>query len=116
MTVRGAGSDGRRPAIGRWSLRVGATMILIVLFTLLGLTLPRWSGAPDMAVPDRPSVRIERDRWGVPTVHGTTDADVAFGVALAHAEDDFRSIQETLLATRSRLGAVKGVEGVACPP
>ena len=86
-------------------------MILLVLFTLLGLTLPRWSGTPDMAVPERPSVRIERDHWGVPTVHGATDADVAFGVALAHAEDDFGSIQETLLANRSRLGAVKGVEG-----
>ena len=30
---------------------------------------------------------IKRDIWGVPHVYGETDADAAFGLAYAHAED-----------------------------
>jgi len=53
-------------------------------------------------------VRIIRDRFGVPHVYGRRDADTAFGLAYAHAEDDFATIQEVLLATRGSLAAVKG--------
>ncbi|PWE18135.1 hypothetical protein DDZ18_00525 [Marinicauda salina] len=47
-------------------------------------------------------VEIARDDWGVPRVIGETDADAAFGLAWAHAEDDFPTIQESL---RAALGA-----------
>jgi acyl-homoserine-lactone acylase len=40
------------------------------------------------------SVTIVRDEWGVPAVYGPTDAAVAFGIAYAQAEDDFRQIEE----------------------
>jgi penicillin amidase/acyl-homoserine-lactone acylase len=53
-------------------------------------------------------VRVLRDEWGVPHVYGKTDADVAFGLAYAHAEDDFASIQGALLASRGRLASVYG--------
>lgn len=53
-------------------------------------------------------VRILRDTWGVPHVFGHTDADVAFGLAYAHAEDDFTTIQGALLAARGRLASVYG--------
>ena len=36
-------------------------------------------------------VEILRDSWGVPHIFGKTDADAAFGLAYAHAEDDFRA-------------------------
>ena len=36
--------------------------------------------------------KITRDIWGVPHVYGKTDADAAFGLAFAHAEDDFKNI------------------------
>jgi acyl-homoserine-lactone acylase len=49
-------------------------------------------------------VRILRDRWGVPHVFGASDADTAFGLAYAHAEDDFPTIQAVLAAARGRLG------------
>ena len=53
-------------------------------------------------------VRILRDAFGVPHVYGQTDADVSFGLAYAHAEDDFATIQRVLLQTRGRLAAVDG--------
>lgn len=53
-------------------------------------------------------VEILRDRWGVPHIYGVTDADTAFGLAYAHAEDDFATIQDVILATRGRLAAERG--------
>jgi len=53
-------------------------------------------------------VRILRDVWGVPHVFGRTDADAAYGLAYAHAEDDFETIQETLFAVRGTLASVRG--------
>lgn len=52
--------------------------------------------------------RVRRDDFGVPHVSGPTDADVAFGLAYAHAEDDFATIQDVVLATRGTLAAEKG--------
>jgi penicillin amidase/acyl-homoserine-lactone acylase len=56
----------------------------------------------------RYDVRILRDRWGVPHVFGRADPDVAYGLAWAHAEDDFKTIQDSLLATRGKLAAAYG--------
>jgi penicillin amidase/acyl-homoserine-lactone acylase len=61
--------------------------------------------------PGRYDVRILRDSWGVPHVFGRTDADVAYGLAFAHAEDDFTTIQGALLAARGRLATVRGPDG-----
>jgi len=52
--------------------------------------------------------RIERDNFGVPHITGPTDADVAFGMAFAHSEDDFDTIQQVALATRGQLAATEG--------
>lgn len=52
--------------------------------------------------------RIIRDRWGVPHVYGARDADVAFGLAYAHAEDDWRTFEEVLLFSRGTLAARNG--------
>ncbi len=59
----------------------------------------------------RYDVRILRDTWGVPHVFGRTDPDVAYGLAWAHAEDDFQTIQGALVAARGKLAAVLGREG-----
>lgn len=55
-------------------------------------------------------VRILRDEYGVPHVYGARDADVAYGLGFAHAEDDFLTIQKVLLATRGELARVQGME------
>ena len=56
-------------------------------------------------------VEILRDKWGVPHVFGKTNADTAFGIAYAHAEDDFVTIQGTLLAARAMLATELGLKG-----
>src|SRR5262249_32326053 len=48
-------------------------------------------------------VRILRDVWGVPHVFGKSDSDAAFGLAYAHAEDDWPTIQAVLGAARGQL-------------
>ena len=52
-----------------------------------------------------------RDDWGVPHIFGKTDADTAYGVAWAHSEDDFSTIQQVAAMTRGRAGAIMGSEG-----
>ncbi|MHA7898676.1 MAG: acylase [Henriciella sp.] len=53
-------------------------------------------------------VEIIRDTWGTPHIYGKTNADTAFGVAYAHAEDDFETIQDVVAATRGVLARYKG--------
>ncbi|KWV90607.1 acylase [Erythrobacter sp. YT30] len=54
---------------------------------------------------------IIRDEYGVPHIYGKTDADVAFGVAIAHAEDDFFTLQDVVAMSRGRYGAIAGQDG-----
>ena len=54
---------------------------------------------------------ITRDAFGVPTVHGGDDAEAAYGIGYAHAEDNFETIQLVVLAARGKLGAHLGEEG-----
>ena len=44
---------------------------------------------------DGHDVEILRDTWGVPHIFGISDADAAFGLAFANAEDDFLTIQHS---------------------
>jgi len=47
---------------------------------------------------------------GVPHIFGETDADAVFGLAYAHAEDDFKTIQDLLMGARGMLGAKYGMK------
>jgi len=49
-----------------------------------------------------------RDSWGVPHVFAATDVEVAFGLAYAHAQDDFLNMQKAFLASRGRLASLEG--------
>lgn len=48
-------------------------------------------------------VVITRDEFGVPHIHGPSDADAAFGLAYAQAEDNFPLLQTIIAATRGQL-------------
>jgi acyl-homoserine lactone acylase PvdQ len=54
-------------------------------------------------------VRVIRDSWGIAHIFAKTDAEVAFGLAYAHAQDDFTTIQKALLAARGQLSTIEGV-------
>ncbi len=58
-------------------------------------------------------IKIVRDSYGVPHIYAPTDAQVAYGLAWAHSEDDFKTLQLTLLAGQGNLGKLKGKSGVA---
>lgn len=62
---------------------------------------------------DSSQVQIARDEFGVPHIFGKTDADVVYGLAWAHAEDDFETIQKTLLSGKRMVGQVYGQDGAA---
>ena len=62
---------------------------------------------------DKSHVEIARDEYGVPHIFGKTDADVSYGLAWAHAEDDFETIQMTVLAGKGLAGRVFGEQGAA---
>jgi len=54
------------------------------------------------------TAKIIRDEWGVPHIYGKRDADASFGLAYAHSEDDFQTIQEVLYALRGNLSLLRG--------
>jgi len=56
-------------------------------------------------------VTIVRDSFGVPHIYGKTDADAAYGLAYATAEDDFQTMQLNLLSGKGMLGQLKGKQG-----
>ena len=53
------------------------------------------------------TAKIERDDWGVPHIYGRRDADVSFGLAYAHAQDDFATLEEIVFALRGELASKK---------
>jgi len=91
----------------------GLGTALLVMLVAIGLM--SWEGlvssAPAADPVSRHDVRILRDSYGVPHIYGKTDADVAYGLAYAHAEDDLLHIEDTLAAVRGRNGAINGAEG-----
>ena len=57
------------------------------------------------------TAEIIRDEFGVPHIYGARDADVAYGVAIAHSEDDFFTLQDVVAMARGRYGAIAGQDG-----
>jgi acyl-homoserine-lactone acylase len=58
------------------------------------------------------AIEIVRDEWGVPHIFAKRDAEVAYGLAWANAEDAFFEMQELLVMGRGMSGRYKGKEGV----
>ncbi|WP_439566937.1 acylase [Sphingopyxis sp.] len=90
---------------------LGFLLLLVVTAASLALWEPLTAEAPKAPLFKPQDVRIARDKFGVPHIFGKTDADVAYGVAYAHAEDDFATLQEVLAMTRGRAGAMLGADG-----
>jgi penicillin amidase/acyl-homoserine-lactone acylase len=76
--------------------------LLALLVAALALAAPalaeRFDPKAAIARAERYEATIGRDRWGVPRVHGKTDADAAFALGYAFAEDDFALVQEAFAA------------------
>lgn len=59
------------------------------------------------------NIDIVRDSFGVPHIFAKTDAEVAYGLAWAQAEDDFKSMQEVILPAKNLMASVQGKQGAA---
>ena len=95
-------------------IRILLILVLLLLVAVTFIFMPQQvnlSAYQDLGV--QFDVHILRDTWGVPHIFGKTDPDAAFGLAYAHSEDDFLTIQQTLLAARGRLASVYGKEAAA---
>jgi len=76
---------------------------------LLTLFLPLTLGIAQIQTEN---IDIVRDRYGVPHIFAKTDAEVAYGLAWAHAEDDFNTIQLGYLAGNNLLSKHIGNPGL----
>ncbi|MGB3738152.1 MAG: acylase [Pontixanthobacter sp.] len=100
----------------RWLVGSGLGVVglvalaLIALMTWEPLFAERGRASADPA-PRLYTAEIVRSEFGVPHIYGRTDADVAYGVAVAHAQDDFFTLQDVIAMARGRYGAIAGEEG-----
>ncbi len=81
------------------------------LFSLLCLAATFSNLHAQLVDPQR--IDIVRDSFGVPHIFAKTDAEVAYGLAWANAEDDFESVQQLLLPVKGLMGGVLGKKGAA---
>jgi acyl-homoserine-lactone acylase len=88
----------------QWAVVMKRISITIVLSIIV------CAGFPQNTI-DPSSINIVRDKWGVPHIFAQTDAEVAYGLAWAHSEDDFETIQKCYLASKSMLGQHAGRDG-----
>ncbi|WP_374297562.1 penicillin acylase family protein [Sphingomonas sp.] len=83
---------------------------------IVGMMLASAASAPDpeatrwQARSSR--VTITRDDWGIPHVHGRSDADAVFGMSYAQAEDDFSRIEANYLTALGRTAEADGEDAV----
>ncbi len=69
---------------------------------------PAFDAAAARQAAEAYDARVLRDKFGVPHVHGKRNADVAFGLAYAHSEDDWATIEEVVRSNRGQLAELKG--------
>ncbi|WP_370179542.1 penicillin acylase family protein [Alteriqipengyuania sp.] len=94
----------------------GFLVVAVVLIAAIGLMVWEPFFARDGVAPegDRTyTAEIVRDEFGVPHIYGATDPDVAYGVAIAHSEDDFTTLQDVVAMSRGRYGAIAGQNGAS---
>ncbi|MCX8019800.1 MAG: penicillin acylase family protein [Chitinophagaceae bacterium] len=57
------------------------------------------------------NIVIARDSFGIPHIFAPTDPEVAYGLAWAHAEDDFETLQWVILSGKAKLSTALGKTG-----
>jgi acyl-homoserine lactone acylase PvdQ len=87
-----------------------AALLLVSAFSAyaqkgaVSATLPepaRWSAHAK-------AITVTRDNWGIPHIHGKTDADAVFGMIYTQCEDDFNRVETNYLVSMGRLAEAEG--------
>ncbi len=84
-------------------------LLLLSLFTCI-LQLANAQNASNPII-RTDKITIARDAYGVPHIFAPTDPEVAYGLAWAHAEDDFTTIQTLMLTGKGKLATYLGAKG-----
>ncbi|MXP10201.1 acylase [Pseudoblastomonas halimionae] len=97
----------------KWLARIGFTVLGLVLVVFVGLAVwePLLAEEGTAPPPETYTAEIVRDEFGVPHIYGKRDVDVAYGIAQAHSEDDFSTLQDVAAMTRGRYAAIAGQDG-----
>jgi len=86
-----------------------AHLALMIACLLIGNMIFAQNSANPTIHPDK--ITIARDSYGVPHIFAPTDPEVAYGIAWAHSEDDFKTIQTLLLTGKGKLSTYMGKKG-----
>lgn len=99
----------------RWIKRTAFGLLVCAVIAFVALASWEPFAAQRSALPPDRHYRAEiiRDEYGVPHIYGKTDADTAYGVAIAHAQDDFSTLQDAVAMAKGRYGAIVGPDGAA---
>ncbi|RYY28866.1 MAG: acylase [Chitinophagaceae bacterium] len=81
----------------------------LILPLLLIFSIQSAAQSPSPVNPQR--IQIARDSFGIPHIFAPTDPEVAYGLAWAHAEDDFATLQLVVLMGKGKLGTALGRKG-----
>ncbi len=102
-------SEGFRRKGGRLLIWVAGVLLLLLagLGTALELTLPRLGGAIALKGPRAP-VEVRRDAMGIATIRAASEADAAFALGFAHAQDRLFQMELTRRLGAGRLSEVLG--------
>ena len=92
-------------------LYILAAISISIIFLLFNLRTPLYQSSIDQESFLDYKVKIYRDNWRVPHIIGDKDKDSVYGLAFAHAEDDFDTIQDVILAFKGRLSQKYGKDG-----
>lgn len=85
--------------------------VVVFLCSTAFAVFPQNSRLDPLVVDDPSRIDIVRDAYGVPHIFAKTDPEVAYGLAWAHAEDDFETLQKAFLASKTMLGQYTGRDG-----
>ena len=90
-----------------------APILIVLNLALFALRSAAWQ--PDAAIAEAAQYDVEiiRDAYGAPHIYGKRDVDVAFGLSYAHAEDDFKTMQQMILFYRGQLAREIGLDGAS---
>ncbi len=88
---------------------VGRGSVIFFLLIIFMMTAPAFA-KPVSEVAETPplarQVTIYRDRFGIPHVHGRTDAAAAFGFGYAQSEDNFARLEDNFIRAAGRRAEV----------
>jgi acyl-homoserine-lactone acylase len=93
-------------------MKLSSLVSCFLPFFVLAISLNSYGGDNNGFPKINPkNVTIVRDSFGIPHIFGKTDAEVAYGLAWANAEDAFQISQDLVYAAKGFMARKDGIDG-----